>query len=119
MNRNPIISPESFDALLNDDFYQLVTTEAYRTWKAKLKDRVALRAIRAREARISTGLFGDCKSVGKVSELRVNVGPGYRIYFTVRNRKIILLLLGGDKSSQQADIARAQRMADMDIEEEQ
>lgn len=87
--------------------------------KAGLRDAVALRAIRARETRIAAGLWGDVKRIGKISELRVDVGPGYRIYFTIRGTEVILLLLGGNKRTQQADIAKAQSMADMDIEEEQ
>lgn len=115
-----IFSKKAVDLYTNEDFYSLLTTSEYRKWKDGLRDRVALRAISAREARIAAGLFGDTKRIGdKVSELRVDVGPGYRIYFTIRGQKIILLLIGGDKSSQESDIRKAKRMAEMEIEEEQ
>ena len=109
----PILTPKTLSALSQGNFYKIITTEEYSTWKA------GLRAIRARETRIAAGLWGDVKRIGKISELRVDVGPGYRIYFTIRGTEVILLLLGGNKRTQQADIAKAQSMADMDIEEEQ
>jgi putative addiction module killer protein len=69
-------------------------------------------AIARRIDRASTGNLGDVKSVGDgVSEMRVDVGAGYRVYFTMRNGAVIVLLAGGDKSSQSADIRRAQKMA--------
>ena len=115
----PILTPKTLSALSQGNFYKIITTEEYSTWKAGRRDAVALRAIRARETRIAAGLWGDVKRIGKISELRVDVGPGYRIYFTIRGTEVILLLLGGNKRTQQADIAKAQSMADMDIEEEQ
>ena len=70
------------------------------------------REIAIRIDRIEEGNFGDYRSVGSgVSEIRVNVGQGYRIYYTVRSRTVVILLCGGDKSSQRRDIRRAQRMA--------
>ena len=105
----PILTPKTLSALSQGNFYKIITTEEYSTWKAGLRDAVALRAIRARETRIAAGLWGDVK----------RIGPGYRIYFTIRGTEVILLLLGGNKRTQQADIAKAQSMADMDIEEEQ
>lgn len=80
----PILTPKTLSALSQGNFYKIITTEEYSTWKAGLRDAVALRAIRARETRIAAGLWGDVKRIGKISELRVDVGPGYRIYFTIR-----------------------------------
>ncbi|HEX8938145.1 MAG TPA: type II toxin-antitoxin system RelE/ParE family toxin, partial [Sphingomicrobium sp.] len=75
--------------------------------------------IAARIVRVEAGLFGEVKSVGgKVSELRVDHGPGYRVYFTRRDGMLIILLCGGDKSTQAADIGAAQAMvAAMDATE--
>ena len=62
--------------------------------------------------RFEAGLFGDVKSVGgKVMEARVNVGPGYRLYFTMKGREMVVLLIGGDKRRQQADIEAAKALA--------
>jgi putative addiction module killer protein len=65
--------------------------------------------------KVSSGLFGDVKPVGKgVSELRIHHGPGYRIYFTIRERRLIVLLAGGTKRSQKDDIILAQSLADFE-----
>jgi putative addiction module killer protein len=62
--------------------------------------------------RLQSGLFGDVKPVGQgLSELRIDYGPGYRVYFLQRGRVVIILLCGGDKGSQRRDIERAQRLA--------
>ena len=82
----------------------------FREWQASLTDRRAEAAIRARLERLRDGLFGDCKPVGEgVSEFRVDVGPGYRGYFFRAGRALILLLCGGDKGTQHADIERAKK----------
>lgn len=88
-------------------------TEAFEQWFDGLKDRKAKIRITARLAAIQeTGHFGDHKSVGhKVSELRFHFGPGYRIYYTLRGQEIVLLLGGGDKDTQDKDIARAIELA--------
>jgi len=71
-----------------------------------------LQAIKARIVRFEAGLFGDVKSLGgKVSEARVDVGKGYRLYFTKRGRETVVLLCGGDKRRQQADIEKAKALA--------
>ena len=82
----------------------------YREWLDTLD--VTLRArVQARVLRFSTGNLGDHKSVGGgVWEARVVFGPGYRIYFAKDGLRLVLLLLGGDKSTQSADIARAQEL---------
>lgn len=67
--------------------------------------------ITQRIVRISDGLMGDFKSIGNgVSEIRIDYGPGYRLYCTLRGNELIILLCGGDKSSQEADILRAKNM---------
>jgi len=93
-------------------------TENFKDWMRGLKDRIAQTIINARIRRISAGNFGDAKSVGDgVSELRVNYGPGYRVYYTKRGQEIIVLLCGGDKSTQNRDIEIAKRIAN-NLEEE-
>ncbi len=78
------------------------------SWLAALKDVRAAARIAARLERLSAGNFGDCKPVGEgVWELRIDLGPGYRVYYAVIGRVCILLLCGGDKHRQSADIARA------------
>ena len=92
--------------------YEIYTTEVFDKWTAKLKDRQAAMAIALRLARVASGNFGDTKIIGDgVSELRIFVGPGYRIYYTIRNNEIVILLCGGDKSSQQNDIKQAKELA--------
>lgn len=87
-------------------------TPAFMNWFQALRDRKAQSKIMARIARIELGLLGDVKSVGGgVSEARINFGPGYRLYYTRRGEQLIILLIGGDKSSQQRDIAKAQELA--------
>ena len=77
-------------------------------WLASLNDTQARGKIQARLARVAVGNFGDVETVGEgVLELRVDWGPGYRVYFARPGRTIVLLLCGGDKSTQQKDIDRA------------
>ncbi|MBI2877392.1 MAG: type II toxin-antitoxin system RelE/ParE family toxin [Candidatus Tectomicrobia bacterium] len=81
----------------------------FSDWLESLKDDQARGNIRARINRVRLGNFGDCKSVGEgVSELRIDFGPGYRVYFGQEGTKIVILLCGGDKSSQAGDIRKAQ-----------
>ncbi len=83
-------------------------TEPYTEWFAKLRDGVAKAAIAMRLRRLEFGNFGDCKPVGTgVCELRIRVGAGYRIYFGMQSTVIVILLCGGDKSSQRRDISQA------------
>ena len=90
----------------------VVYTEAFETWIKRLRDQRAKFTILSRIERIEDGNFGDHRTVGRgVSELRVDVGQGYRVYYTIRQRTVVILLCGGDKSSQRRDIRRAQRMA--------
>lgn len=88
-------------------------TELFATWLRSLRDKQAQKRIAQRLVRIEAGLFGDAKSVGGgVSELRIDYGPGYRVYFTRRGNTVVILICGGDKSSQSRDIARAQQMVE-------
>ncbi len=88
------------------------TTEAFDKWFINLKDRKAKARIQARIDRVEIGNFGDVSSVGEgVSELRIFYGPGYRVYFVKQNSVVVILLSGGDKSSQQTDIAKAKEIA--------
>ncbi|WP_189667043.1 type II toxin-antitoxin system RelE/ParE family toxin [Pseudomonas amygdali] len=85
----------------------------YIAWERRLKDQKAKAAIAARIFRVANGLMGDVSPVGQgVSELRIHVGPGYRVYFQQRGDELILLLCGGDKSSQSRDIETAKKLAD-------
>lgn len=91
---------------------ELRYTEAFLRWRSSLRDKRAIARITTRLERLESGLWGDAKAVGGgVTELRLHVGPGYRLYATQRGRRIVILLCGGDKSSQSRDIAMAQQMA--------
>ena len=86
--------------------------DKYSEWFADLRDRQARARINARIRRLSLGNPGDVKSVGEgVSELRIDYGPGYRVYFTQRGCKVVILLAGGDKRTQERDIQTALRVA--------
>lgn len=88
-------------------------TREFSDWLARLADPKARAAITARIVRVELGNLGDVKSVGgKVSELRVDFGPGYRVYLTRTGLTVQLLLCGGDKSTQRADIKTAQEMVE-------
>ncbi|WP_332769650.1 type II toxin-antitoxin system RelE/ParE family toxin [Pseudomonas koreensis] len=92
--------------------YLIQQTVTFLAWHRSIQDLRARVAIARRIDRASTGNLGDAKSVGNgVSEMRLDIGAGYRVYFTIRNGAVIILLAGGDKSSQSADIRRAQKMA--------
>ncbi len=91
---------------------QIQQTEAYAKWFSGLRDRVARARIDIRIRRLSLGNTGDAKPVGDgVSELRVDHGPGYRVYFIQRGEVVIVLLAGGDKSTQDKDIRTAKALA--------
>jgi len=92
--------------------YEVKESDLFSKWLLKLKDIQGKVAIIRRVKRVRAGNFGDHKSVGdKVSELRITTGPGYRVYYTQQEDKIIVLLVGGDKSSQSKDIEKAKEMA--------
>ncbi|MCL2252947.1 MAG: type II toxin-antitoxin system RelE/ParE family toxin [Lachnospiraceae bacterium] len=86
-------------------------TDDFKNWMRNLKDHMARAIINARIRRLSLGNKGDAKYLSDgVSELRVDYGPGYRVYFFEANREIIILLCGGDKSSQRKDIEKAKKI---------
>jgi putative addiction module killer protein len=91
---------------------EIKQTETFRIWERKLKDRRARTIIASRLMRLREGLLGDAPSVGDgVHELHIHYGPGYRIYFHQRGNTLTILLCGGDKGSQQRDIATAKQLA--------
>ena len=94
-------------------------TAMFMTWERKLKDHRAKAIIAARVFRVANGLLGDVEPVGQgVSELRIHYGPGYRVYFQQRGNELVLLLCGGDKSSQARDIETAMMLASQWSEDE-
>jgi len=87
-------------------------TDIFAHWLDELRDIHARARVQARIERLAAGNPGDVEPVGEgVSELRINYGPGYRVYFKQRGRKLIILLAGGDKSTQAKDIKAALRLA--------
>ena len=88
------------------------STEIYTNWLDRLRDLRARARIQARVERLAAGNPGDVKPVGEgVSELRIDYGPGYRVYYTERGNVLIVLLCGGDKRTQAADIKTAKKLA--------
>lgn len=91
---------------------EILQTMVFRRWEQNLRDRRAKTLIATRLFRLANGLSGDVKPVGEgVSEMRISYGPGYRIYFKQQGCRIIILLCGGDKSSQANDITLAKMLA--------
>ena len=87
-------------------------TEVYARWFEKLRDRQARARIDVRIRRLSLGNPGDVRAVGEgVLELRIDHGPGYRVYYVHRGRSVVILLAGGDKRTQDRDIGTAQELA--------
>lgn len=92
--------------------YQVLQTETFIAWHRGLRDLRAKVAVARRLERIESGTLGDVKPLGgTLSELRVDVGPGYRLYFTTRKRVVVILLCAGDKRTQNADIKLARQLA--------
>ena len=91
---------------------ELKQTEVFRKWRTKLKDERIRGLIASRLDRLAFGNAGDVKPIGHgLSELRIDYGPGYRVYFQRRGNTIIVLLCGGDKRTQDRDIQMAKRLA--------
>lgn len=98
--------------------YSIYTTEIFDKWFSKLKDQQAKKRIQVRIDRVEDGNFGDSKSIGEgVSELRFFFGSGYRVYYCKQGQRVIILLAGGDKSTQSKDIDLALQLA-KELEEE-
>ena len=92
--------------------YQVFETEVYTKWFASLKDEKAKARIDKRIDRAKYGNFGDWKTeAGEVRAMRVNYGPGYRLYYVIRDNSLVILLCGGDKRNQEADIKKAADLA--------
>ncbi|MFN7346058.1 MAG: type II toxin-antitoxin system RelE/ParE family toxin [Betaproteobacteria bacterium] len=92
-------------------------TDEYRDWLDRLRDQAGRARILVRVDRLIHGNPGSHRNLqGGVSELKIDFGPGYRVYYTQRGEQLLLLLIGGDKSSQTKDIAKAQQLA-KDFEE--
>lgn len=91
--------------------YQLQSTDVFDDWLRALQDRKGRARILARLESVQLGNLGDVKVVGAgVREMRIHFGPGYRLYFAQKGKVVLLLLCGGDKSTQTRDIAKAQRL---------
>lgn len=86
-------------------------TVEFRDWLQRLRDRAAAKKIAQRIVRVESGLLGDVRFFDGIGELRIDFGPGYRVYFAKRGDVLVILLCGGDKSSQERDIKRAKQMA--------
>ena len=87
-------------------------TETFRKWRTRLKDERARALIASRLDRLAFGNAGDVRPVGQgISELRIDYGPGYRVYLLRRGEEMIILLCGGDKDTQASDIKTAKRLA--------
>jgi putative addiction module killer protein len=94
------------------DMFEIRKTDAFANWLDGLADLQARARILARIDRLADGNHGDVKSVGTgISEMRINYGAGYRVYYVKRGRELIILLAGGDKGSQARDIKTAVRLA--------
>jgi putative addiction module killer protein len=92
--------------------FEIRKTETYAQWLDGLRDIHARAHVQVRVERLAAGNPGDVRPVREgVSELRIDYGPGYRVYFTMRERTVLILLAGGDKRTQAADIKTALRLA--------
>lgn len=92
---------------------KVIRSSKYDEWFAQMRDPRAAARIRMRVRRLAGGNPGDAKGVGEgVSEMRIDYGPGYRVYFMRHGNDIVVLLVGGDKSTQRRDIELAKRIAD-------
>ena len=92
--------------------YHIERTKTFKKWIAKIRDQQTYACISKRLKRMERGNFGDHKFLGGgISELKIHYGPGYRVYYTERKGLIVVLLAGGDKSTQERDIVKARQLA--------
>ena len=93
--------------------YEVVQTKEFERWHRGLRDSRAVARVTTAVERLQLGLVGGYKSVGGgVSEIRITYGPGYRLYYTMKDNQLVILLCGGSKSSQKRDITRARKLKD-------
>jgi putative addiction module killer protein len=93
--------------------YEVVETDEFNNWRGNLRDLRAKHRIQARIDRVFSGNFGDWSpEAGEVRAMRIDYGPGYRLYYVIRGRNVVFLLCGGDKSTQTADIKKAVKLAE-------
>ena len=101
-----------YDVSYSMVMYAILRSQTFDRWLSRLRDRQAVNRIVVRLLAAEDGHLGDVRPVGGgVSEMRIQYGPGYRVYFITREAELIILLCGGDKDSQRRDIDRAKRMA--------
>jgi putative addiction module killer protein len=94
--------------------FRLIETEAFSVWLGELRDGHARSRVQMRLDRLALGNPGDVKAIGGgLMELRIDYGPGYRVYFFRRDREMIILLAGGDKRTQRGDILRASELMEL------
>jgi putative addiction module killer protein len=91
--------------------FDILKSATFEAWMQDLRDSEAVARINARIRRLSLGNAGDVKSFSGISEMRIDYGPGYRVYFVKHGKALIVLLCGGDKRTQDKDIKRAVKMA--------
>ena len=94
--------------------FEIRQSRVFANWLMSLRDQRAAARISARLFRVANGLMGDVKFFDGIGELRIDYGPGYRVYFVRRGNRIIVLLCGGVKSTQDRDIMRAKALAQED-----
>jgi putative addiction module killer protein len=106
------VCPYVFDRIHSFGIYTVRVTDAFAEWLSGIKDGMTRRRLAARLRKVTLGNLGDVRPVGEgVMEMREFFGPGWRMYFVQRGAVVIVMLGGGDKSSQEADIAAAKRLA--------
>ena len=108
MNGKLLMYPLGYNKLME---YEIIVTLNFTNWIKTLKDQMVRKAILQRITRVAAGTFGEYKAVGNgVSEMKVRLGKGYRVYYTIKDQKVVVLLCGGDKSTQSKDIALAKQL---------
>lgn len=108
MNGKLLMYPLGYNKLME---YEIKVTSNFTNWIKTLKDQMVRKAVLQRIDQVAAGIFGEYKAVGNgVSEMKVRLGKGYRVYYTIKDQKVIVLLCGGDKSTQSKDIALAKQL---------